>query len=188
MINSFDSSLYHLINQKWTNDTLDFIMLNASDKFFWIPFYAIVVWMMFRTFGKKLWLILLFLGLSLVASDRITSGLMKPYFKRLRPCHEQVLTPRIIEGVHCSDTGSMASSHAANHFAIAIFMILLYGTTRKTNVLFWISWALLVCYSRVYLGVHYPTDVIVGALVGSLAAYLMFKLYSFTLSKLKSNQ
>lgn len=176
-MNGFDTYLYKLINQQWVHEELDTLMLYFSDKFFWIPFYCIVIWMLSRQLGKRMWPVLLGLILSVVAADRITSGVMKPLIGRTRPCHEVSLTPRVIEGVNCSDTGSMASSHAANHFAIAIFMILIYGFSARTNLVFWLLWASVVAYSRVYLGVHYPTDIMAGALVGALCGWAAYKLY-----------
>ncbi|MCC6818380.1 MAG: phosphatase PAP2 family protein [Bacteroidia bacterium] len=183
---NLDQSLYQLINQNWTNSVMDFLMFNFSEKLFWIPLYVVLVLLIVRSNGKKSIAILFFLGLSVLFSDRLTSGVMKPYFKRIRPCHVTELNPRIIEGVNCSDTGSMASSHAANHFAIALFMILLAGLKQsKLNRVFWISWAFLVAYSRVYLGVHYPSDVLVGGVIGALIGFACFKLYSKSIVLLK---
>mgnify|MGYP000350744980 FL=1 len=185
MSNAFDTFFYKLINQRLTSGWMDFLMVNASRKEVWIPFYCIVIWFLVKKFGKKTLILLLFLGISLVISDRFTSGVMKPGINCVRPCHEASLTPRIPEGVYCSDTGSMASSHAANHFAIAVFMILLYGVSRKKYTVLWLLWASVICYSRVYCGVHYPTDVIVGGIVGAAVGALCYVGYKKTIAKLK---
>ncbi len=185
MTNAFDTYFYQLINQRLTADWLDFLMVKASDKYVWIPLYCVVIWHLIAKFGRKTLLILLFVGISLVISDRFTSGVLKPGIGRVRPCHEAYLTPRILPDVTCSDTGGMASSHAANHFAIAIFMILLGLYGKKAGMVFWLSWASLICYSRVYCGVHYPTDVLVGGLIGVAAGGLCFYGYKKTVNKLK---
>lgn len=182
---NIDQSIYRLINQKLTSDTLDVIMFDVSDKYFWIPFYIAMILALIWIFKRKSSIIILMLFVSVLLSDRTTSGLMKPTFKRERPCHVAELTPRIIPGVHCSDTGSMASSHAANHFAVAIFMILLTVKRYKRVALtFWLLWAALVAYSRVYLGVHYPSDVLVGGICGAIFGWLCFIGYDKIIRKI----
>lgn len=185
MTNAFDAFLYKLINQTLVSKSMDWVMVSFSDKTFWIPFYCVVIWFMARQLGKKTLLVLLFTGLSVLFSDRFTSGLMKPVFKRIRPCHLTELSPRLPEGIYCSDSGSMASSHAANHFAVAIFMILLFrgGKQSRAQVAFWLIWASAISYSRVYCGVHYPTDVLAGAAVGAVFGAACFKLYTMVLKR-----
>lgn len=185
MSNAFDTYFYHLINQRLATYWLDPAMELVSNKYFWIPFYAFLTYLLARQFGRKAWLIVMYMFLAILLSDRTTSGFMKPLINRTRPCHEAYLTPRHVEGVGCSDTGSMASSHAANHFAVALFMISLYGISKRRSTVFWITWAGLVAYSRVYLGVHYPTDVIVGALVGVIYGVATFRLYKLSVTKLR---
>lgn len=185
MSNAFDTYFYHLINQQLTSDWLDFLMVKFSDKFFWIPFYFVLIIFLFIKFGKQSLLILFFAGLSVVMADRLTSGLIKPLVKRERPCHVLALTPRVLDP--CHETGSMPSSHAANHFAIAVFFIGIFGLKRRLLSTLWLLWAASIAYSRVYCGVHYPTDVIVGGILGIGLGFLCFKLYQFTNSKMQWN-
>jgi len=102
-------------------------------------------------------------------ADVVSSKLVKPAVQRVRPCNDVGLKFEVRELVHCGGGYSFTSSHATNHFAIATFLYLVLGGLRKK----WIRWALLawaasIAYGQVYVGVHYPLDVITGAVLGSL--------------------
>jgi membrane-associated phospholipid phosphatase len=184
MIESIDIALFKFINQTLSNGIFDFLMVKFSDKLFWIPFYVLVIFLLTKEYKKKSLLILLAVILSASASDFISSKVFKPMFERTRPCNEVSLTPNVL--VNCGNNGSMPSSHAANHFAVAIFFILLYGFKNLKNTVFWFTWAFLIAFSRIYNGVHYPSDVIVGVLLGASIGYIFYKLYIFSSQRLSS--
>ncbi len=181
MLLNLDDTLYQLINHSYNAEWLDFAMKKFSDKTFWLPFYAVIIFFLTKEYGKKSIVIVLFLLAAVGVSDRLTSGVIKPLIKRERPCHVESLNPRVL--VNCSDSGSMPSSHAANHFAIAIFMILLSAFKTKSSIVFWLLWAFLIGLSRIYNGVHYPSDVLVGAIIGSGLGFMFFKLHVLFLNK-----
>jgi undecaprenyl-diphosphatase len=157
---------------------LDQVMFWISKTEFWIPLYAGLIVLIIKNFRKKSWIIIGCVILTIVFADQITSSGMKPFFKRLRPSRD----PELKELVHTVNgyTGGkygFASSHAANTLGVAFFFWLVFASRyRWVWVLF--IWAGIVSYSRIYLGVHYPGDILVGMLFGLLAGWL-----GFTLSK-----
>ena len=169
-IDAFDKSLIYAINQ-WHQPLVDFVMYWASETITWIPFYAFLIFVLYRTLGWKATLFwLMVIALLITVADQFTSSFMKPYFSRLRPSHalEGLALPAGKGG-----TFGFASSHAANTFALAMMMFLLLRFRIKSIVVLFI-WAAFVSFSRVYLGLHYLTDVLVGAGVGMLAAWLLW--------------
>ncbi len=170
-----DQYLYQLINQTLHADWLNWLMVQFSNKYFWIPLYAVIVFFIIKVFKKKAIIALICLGVSVLLADRVSSGFLKPAFKRERPCHIAALNPIVLDP--CHDTGSMPSSHAANHFAISVFLICLFHKSKKQIKYLLLIWAFLVAYSRVYCGVHYPADVLVGGLIGALIGWACY--YNF---------
>jgi undecaprenyl-diphosphatase len=116
-----------------------------------------------------------------VFADQFSSNLLKPLFKRLRPCHVEEFQSWIHLPAGCGGMYGFCSSHAANSFAIAVGYYLL--TKNKFAGLVLVLWASLISYSRIYLGAHYPLDVIVGALVGSVGARGLFIIYERLIKK-----
>lgn len=185
---SLDKDLFLLINGNHCA-FLDFIMWWASDKFVWIPFYCVILFWLIKAEKKSWWLAMLFIPLLITLTDQISVHFFKDYFQRLRPCHEPMLNGlvRILNG-RCGGQYGFISSHAANSFGLAMFSSVLLWRHRKYApwVLF-LPYASLMSYSRIYLGNHYPGDVLVGLLLGCLIGLLMALLF-FQLKRLLSKK
>lgn len=122
-----------------------------------------------------------FIALVIVFSDQISVQLFKEAFMRLRPCHN----PNIADLVHtingeCGGNYGFVSSHASNTFALALFVGLIFKKHFSFLLYAMLVWSALVSYSRIYVGVHYPADIVCGAILGSTIAFLMWKALQFT--------
>jgi len=136
----------------------------------WIPFYLMIFYSIIKLQPQKLWITLVTLGLLIALTDQVSNNLIKMTVERLRPSHEPSLEGLVhfIAGYKGGQFG-FVSSHAANSFGLALFTSLLFRNKWLTIVIF--SWAILNSYSRIYIGVHYPGDIIGGAVVGLLIAW-----------------
>jgi len=173
-----DQSLFFQINGHWTNGILDKCLLwfRTSDN--WIPFYIVFLIFLFKKMGTRAWKWLLLAIVNIALTDQVSSNFFKPFIHRLRPCAD----PKVVDKVnllvdHCLTSFSFTSSHAANHFGIAMFIFMsLQPLFKKARFLF-LVWAGIISYAQVYVGVHYPMDVIAGALIGILAGWMFAKIY-----------
>lgn len=181
---SWDQQLFLLINGAHSA-FLDSVMYWFSDKWIWLPVYAILFFLIVRNFRSKTWVVLLGAVLLVVLTDQLSVKLFKDVFMRLRPCHEPDLEGmvRTLYG-QCGGKYGFISSHAANTFGIALFVGLLLRPNLKWLLPVLIVWATLVSYSRIYLGVHYPGDVLVGAIIGGLLGALIFSFTLFLINKI----
>ena len=170
-------------------DWMDSIVLVATQTYTWIPLYIFLLYLIFRDYKKEGWIILLGIVITLVLTDRITSGLMKPYFERWRPSREPTLEGLVhlvkdFNGnLYYGGKYGFASSHAANTFGAATFFFLLFRKTRKWIVWLFL-WATVMTYTRIYLGVHYPGDIIVGGIVGALCGAIGYFLSQWVKNKI----
>jgi membrane-associated phospholipid phosphatase len=170
----FDHWLFTLINQRWTNRFFDLIFPFLRQAEFWIPLYLFLLFFITMNFGRRGWLWAFSFIMTAVISDLVSSSVVKHIFFRLRPCcspdiEDQV---RFLANYCPYNSSSFTSSHACNHFAMAFFIFL---TLKQTSRIWWIVflWAFLICYAQVYVGIHFPLDVVGGAILGSLIGCLM---------------
>lgn len=168
MINilSWDIALFEWINYDLSSPILDAILPWMREPIFWVPLYTFIVAFAFFNFGSRAYWFVIFLALTAGSADLISSRVVKQSFQRLRPCHTDHII--VIERVHCGGGYSFTSSHATNHFAVATFLILTFGQIFRCIIPYLWAWAAIIAFSQVYVGVHFPLDVIFGALLGIL--------------------
>lgn len=162
----------------------DNFFLFLSHKLSAIPLYLFLLIVTFKKFGLKRTLVLLVSIVLLITVTDQLSNFFKYGVARLRPCHDPEIAPlmRLVKS-YCGGQFGYFSAHAANVFAIAVF----FGSVLKSSIKYigvcLVIWAALVAYSRVYIGVHFPLDIITGAVLGSLFGWLFVKLFIFALRK-----
>lgn len=180
-----DTQIFLAING-WHNELWDGIMWWISGKTTWWPFYLLLLAFMTWKLKWRLVPVLLFIILVITLADQTSVHLFKNVFMRLRPCHEPSLDGLVHQvNNKCGGQYGFISSHAANSFALAFFVIRWIRKRWFTALM--VIWAALVAYSRVYLGVHYPGDVLAGALWGAGCGIVLFLLSAWVLSKLPDN-
>ena len=175
MFPTWDSDLLQLINQAHT-PWLDQPMVIISGKLTWIPLYAFLIYLLYKEYKLMVWKTILYLISTVILADQVSSSILKPLFKRLRPCHVDAFQSWIHLPDGCGGLYGFCSSHSANAFAVAIGFFLI--TKNKPIGSLLLVWATLIAYSRIYLGAHYPLDVIMGAIVGGVGAWALFLTYA----------
>ncbi len=178
-LNSLDTKLFLFLNGLH-NTFFDTIMYWFSDKLIWVPMYILIAFFIVWRYRMQGVIILLFAILVIALCDQTASHLIKNLTHRLRPSHE----PSLIGLIHLSKAGpgglyGFVSSHAANAFGLATFMYFTLNNRFRLLKYWLFIWAVLVSYSRIYNGVHYPADVIVAALLSSFIGWGMAKLYQY---------
>ncbi len=183
-LKELDTACFLFLNG-FHNPFWDKIMWYISATTTWIPLYAVIIFFVVKKFKRKSIITLLFFALLVLLADQSSVHLFKNVFERLRPCHNTDIQD-IVHTINgkCGGKYGFVSSHAANTFALAVFLVFLFKN--KAVSVFFILWATVVSYSRIYLGVHYVGDVLGGALLGTVVGLLTFKLYEISLGYFKT--
>jgi membrane-associated phospholipid phosphatase len=168
----FDKHLFYLINGVWNNALFDTILPPIRNKYFWAPLYMFIVGFSLINYKKNGFYIILGILLTFVLSDLLSSSIIKPLYGRLRPCNDLTMVDNVRLLVNCGSGFSFTSSHATNHFAISWFMIIVFMRPYKWVLPVGLIWAAAVSYAQVYVGVHFPADIMGGSIVGSLIGLL----------------
>lgn len=189
-VNTFiniDQSLLLLLNGS-NSVFMDNLIIVLTSGFTWIPLYLSLLFLVVKN-NETMSQIFLVIGCAafcILLADGMSDFIVKPLVARERPCNDPIFKSCITLANNFRATGySFFSSHAANTFSIAVFFIMLIRSRLLSIIL--ISWSLLNCYTRLYLGVHYPSDIFVGLIWGGFVGLLASKLYSWAYKKIASN-
>lgn len=169
----WDKSMFVKLNGSWTNPVFDLVLPFFRNSVFWAPLYIFILVFITVNFGKKGWWWSICFILTIAITDMTGARLIKENVDRLRPCVDPDMAGHVrLLLKQCSGSSSFVSNHAANHFGIATFAFLTFKGILKKWMYIAFIWAFFIAYAQVYVGVHYPLDVLGGAVLGSLAGIL----------------
>ena len=177
-LQQFDVALFLKIHKGLSNSFLDWLMPLLRNRFFWSPLYLFIIVFCIKEYKKQGYYILGMLLLTFAIGDLTASRIIKPLVARLRPCNAISLANDILHVVPCGTGYSFPSAHATNHFAIAVFLICVFYNRFKPILPIGLAWATIIAFAQVYVGVHYPIDVFVGALLGVCIGLFTAKLFT----------
>ncbi len=171
-----DQQIFLIINQKLINPVFDVVMPFMRNSTNWIPLYVLLIVFAFYKLKQKTFIWIFFAILTIVLTDQISSHVIKPWIARPRPCNDINFSSQVrLLLANCSSGFSFTSSHACNHFGIAIFIFITLFSYLKNWAYLFIIWAAIISYAQVYVGVHYPVDILFGGILGATIGYFVGK-------------
>lgn len=172
LLEQWDTKLFLLINTAWTHPFLDSIFPWWREANTWIPVYLFLAVFAIVNFKQRAFPWILFVVVTFTLTDQLSSTLIKHLVGRVRPCNDAFLMSQVrLLLDNCGAGYSFTSSHATNHFGLAMFIFISLGSVLKKWAWLFLIWAATVSYAQVYVGVHYPLDVFCGALLGCGVGY-----------------
>ena len=176
-LSTIDTDLFLYLNSLHV-EWMDKIMILITNMGIWFPLYLLLIYWTAKQFGKRCWWVFLAVGVVVLCSDQLSSHVFKPVFQRLRPCYNPDLQdlihlPKGLAGGRYGFT----SSHAANTFAVAAFLTPVLRNYRPWLGIVLYLWAFISSYSRIYLGFHYPGDILCGSILGILVGLVLWKVF-----------
>ncbi|MFD0940805.1 phosphatase PAP2 family protein [Pedobacter boryungensis] len=176
-LQQFDTELFLKIHRGLSNGFFDWLMPLMRNRFFWSPLYLFIIVFCIKQYKKQGYYIICMLLVTFAIGDLISSRIIKPNVARIRPCNEVHLANEIIHRVPCGSGYSFPSSHATNHFGIAVFLICLFYKRWKPILYLGLAWAFIISFAQIYVGVHYPIDTFAGAILGTCIGVFTYYLY-----------
>ena len=182
-LSNIDTEFFLFLNGLHTS-WLDKVMIAVTQMWVWVPLYLLLIYWTVKQYGKRCWWIFLAVGILVLCSDQLSAHVCKPLFQRLRPCYNADLQDLIYlpKGMAGGRYG-FVSSHAANTFAVAAFLTPALRKNRNWMGIVLYFWAFISSYSRIYLGFHYPGDILCGALLGILIGLIFWKVFQLVVVK-----
>jgi len=174
-LHQIDYAIFHFINHQLHSSFLNILLPFLRNAFNWIPLYVLVALFLFYKYKAEAIVYILYIALAFALADVISASILKPFFARLRPCHSSTLDAILVIG-HCGGKWSFPSSHASNHMAIALSIVLASFFQQKWINAIWIIWALSIGFAQIYIGVHYPSDIVAGFILGIAIAFFNYKI------------
>ena len=176
-LSRYDSDLFLYLNGLHV-DWMDKVMVLITNMWVWFPLYLLLIYWTVKQYGKRCWWVFFAVGLVVLCTDQLASHVCKPLFQRLRPCYNTdfqylIYLPKGLAGGRYG----FVSSHAANTFGVATFLTPVLKKYRPWMAIVLFLWAFISSYSRIYIGFHYPGDILCGALLGTLIGLVFWKLF-----------
>lgn len=179
---TLDHELFIFINKGLASKWGDIVFPVLRNKLTWIPLYIFTLLYLYKKYNNRSIIYILLLLFAFAISDYVNHNFIKTFFARIRPCHQTDLSVRLVLD-YCRSGFSFPSNHAANHMALAI-SICLSGIAQNTlSRLSWIIWAVAIGFAQIYVGIHYPADILSGFIFGAIVAIINYYLFFPLLEK-----